>query len=341
MKRLFTALGALALGASLVVAAGGSDAADHLESQGVMRDGRTDINDVYVFPGATPGRAALVMTVNPAAGVISGTRFRPRANYDFEVDSNGDAVTDVRYRINFNTVGADGEQAVRVFRNGVRIGSGRTGTPVGLQGGGRLLADLFDDPFFFDLQAFRDQVKHAGGSRTFCDATPTNFFNGLNVSAIVLQVPTSRLGGEQIGVWARTRAGTTTIDRMGRPAVATVLIPDGLEDPFNATHPTNDREQWEGDVRDALVALSGLDDSPYTNAEATGIAEFLLPDILTVDLGMAGGFPNGRALADDVIDGELPIVTGGFFGGSAVLTSDCVANDSAFTAAFPYLAPAN
>src|SRR4029453_18625158 len=225
------------------------------------------------------GRAGLGMTVNPGAGVISGTRFRPRANYDFEVDSNGDAVTDVRYRINFNTVGDDGEQAVRVFRNGVRIGSGRTGASGALQGGGRRPAHLFHDPFFFDLQAFRDQVKHSGGSRTFCDATPTNFFNGLNVSAIVLQVPTSRLGGGQIGVWGRTRAGSTTIDRMGRPAIATVLIPDGLEDPFNATHPTNDRKLWEDDVVDSLVALSDLDSSPYTTAEATGIAESLLPAI--------------------------------------------------------------
>lgn len=128
---------------------------------------------------------------------------------------------------------------------------------------------------------------------------------------------------------------------MGRPAIATVLIPDGQEDSFNSTLPIEDRMEWQEEVEDALLALSGLDGSPYSAAQATGIAEVLLPDILTVDLAEPVGFPNGRALADDVIDGELPIVTGGFFGGSPVLTSDCVANDSAFTATFPYLAPAN
>ena len=341
MRRLFALLGVVAIGAALVVAGAGSDAADHLESPLVMRDGRTDINDVYVFPGSQPGRAALVMTVNPGAGSISGTTFRPGANYDFVVDSNGDARNDHVYRVTFGRVGDDGQQSMQVFRDGRRIGLGRTGGNIALNGGGRARASLFDDPFFFDLQAFRDQVKGAGGSRTFCDATPTNFFNGLNVSAIVLQVPTAALGGTDVGVWGRTLVGDTIIDRMGRPAIATVLIPDGFEDPFNATHPRQDRKQWQDDVEGALLTLSGLDATPYSAGEAEGIAEFLLPDILTVDLSQPAAFPNGRALADDVIDPELSIVTGGFFGGSAVLTSDCVANDSAFRANFPYLAPAN
>ncbi len=245
------------------------------------------------------------------------------------------------FRVRFGAVGSDGEQRIEVFRNSRRLAVGRTGSNLTLTGGGRARADLFDDPFFFDLQAFRDQVKGAGGPRTFCDGNEVNFFNGLNVSAIVLQVPTASLGNTEVGVWGRTRVGDTVIDRMGRPAIATVLIPDGLEDPFNATHPRQDRKQWQDDVESALLTLSGLDASPYSAMQAEDIAEFLLPDILTVDLSAPVAFPNGRALADDVIDPELSIVTGGNFGGSAVLSSDCVANDSAFRAGFPYLAPEN
>ena len=341
MRRLLAVLGAVAVVAALVVAGGGSDASDHLESPLVIRDGRTDINDIFVFPGARPGRTALVMTVNPLAGSSSGTNFRPEASYLFEVDTDADARTDVRFKVVVGAVGADGEQDMTVFRNGRRLGGGRTGDDFRLAGGGRGTGGVFDDPFFFDLQAFKDQVKGAGGSRTFCDATPTDFFDGFDVSAIVLQVPTALLNGPEIGVWGRTRVGSTTLDRAGRPAIATVLITDGLEDPFNSTHPAQDRKQWQGDVEDHLLALSGLDGTPYTAGEASGIAEFLLPDILTVDLSAPVAFPNGRALADDVIDPELSIVTGGFFGGSAVLTSDCVANDSAFRTQFPYLATAN
>jgi hypothetical protein len=54
-----------------------------------------------------------------------------------------------------------------------------------------------------------------------------------------------------------------------------------------------------------------------------------------VDTSSSAGFPNGRRLADDVIDIELGLVTNG------AVTSDCVANDSAFTNSFPYLAPKN
>lgn len=341
MRRILAILGVVAVGAALVMAGAGSEAADHRESPLVIRDGRTDINDVYVFPAASPNRAVLVMTVNPFSGTSSGTTFRPGAKYQFEVDTNGDTLTNNRFMVTFGEPDEGGVQSMEVFRNGIRIGMGDTGGNVALAGGGRATADTFDDPFFFDLQAFKDQVKGEGGSRTFCDGTPVNAFAGANVSAIVIQVPIGRLGGEEVGVWGRTRVGGTTIDRMGRPAIATVLIPDGLEDPFNSTLPGQDRKQWQGDVEDTLLALSGLDATPYSAAQATGIAEFLLPDILTVDLGTTVAFPNGRALADDVIDPELSIVTGGFFGDSAVLTSDCVANDSAFRTSFPYLAVAN
>src|SRR5262245_42043432 len=97
MKRILGVFGALAIGAALVVAAVGSHAADHLESPLVMRDGRTDINDIYAF--RAHGKAVLVMTVNPLAGVQSPTSFRPGAHYQFEVDTNGDARTDHMFRV--------------------------------------------------------------------------------------------------------------------------------------------------------------------------------------------------------------------------------------------------
>ncbi|MGH9086187.1 MAG: DUF4331 family protein, partial [Acidimicrobiales bacterium] len=133
--------------------------------------------------------------------------------------------------------------------------------------------------------------------------------------------------------WARTRVDDEVVDRMGRPAIATVLIPDGQEDAFNQTAPAADRATWGDEVVDALIALSG---GTYTPAQAQGLSEVLLPDILTVDTSSSAGFLNGRRLADDVIDAELGIVTNG------ALTSDCVAaNDKSFSTTFPYLAPAS
>jgi hypothetical protein len=225
--------------------------------------------------------------------------------------------------------------------DGKKVVTGRTGRTSRAPGGIKVRAGLYDDPFFFDLTAFGDQVKGAGGSRTFCDGQENDFLAGLNVNAIVLEVPSDMFDGTNVAIWARTRTKKGVIDRVGRPAIATVLIPDGSEDAYNRTKPRRDNRKWGADVKASLLALSGLDGSPYSDAEAQGITDFLLPDVMTFDTSSTDGFPNGRKLADDVIDAELGIVTGGFFGGSAVLTSDCVdANDVPFRTSFPYLAPA-
>ena len=99
---------------------------------------------------------------------------------------------------------------------------------------------------------------------------------------------------------------------------------------LNAGKPRHDRRDFRGEILDTLEIFYGAGD-----ATASAIADILLPDILTVDFSDAGGFLNGRQLADDVIDVELGLVTNG------AVPSDCVDNDSAFSAAFPYLAVAN
>jgi hypothetical protein len=167
-----------------------------------------------------------------------------------------------------------------------------------------------------------------------------NFFTGLNISAIVLEVPSAWLGSSNVGVWAETVLNKTQIDRMGRPAINTVFIPNNPFEPsssepsqrnaFNAGEPSNDQSDFRGEVVDTLEIFYGSG-----NPTAQALADFLLPDILTVDTSSAAGFPNGRGLADDVIDIELGLVTNG------AVTSDCVANDSTFSTSFPYLAPAN
>ena len=329
MRRIFGGLGLLALMASLVIASSGVRAADHLEAPFVQRDGRTDINDIYAFQSPdNPDNTVLVMTVNPLAGVASGTTFHHRAKYQFLVDANGDNRVDDALTVRFSKPNRHGVQKVqlRQGKSGDRttLLRGRTGRTIE-RGGITLTAGTFDDPFFFDLQAFQDQVKGAGGDRTFCDGNEVDFFAGANVSAIVIELPSAALGGP-VTAWARTRIGDTTVDRMGIPAIATVLIPDGSEDAYNATHPRQDRRFWRNDIRDSLLALSGLDGSGYSTEEATAIANVLNPDVVPFDPASTEGFGalNGRQLADDVIDAELGIVTGGFFGGSAVLTSDCV-----------------
>ena len=69
----------------------------------------------------------------------------------------------------------------------------------------------------------------------------------------------------------QTRTADGVIDRMGLPAIATVLIDDGHEDAFNANKPHQDRRLWSDEVEANLLKLSGLDGSPYTAEQAEDV----------------------------------------------------------------------
>lgn len=322
--KMLATYGLVAVALLVGVVALPSLAADHLDAPLVKQDGRIDLTDVYAFQA--PGNAAhtvLIMNVNPLAGVQSPTTFHPGASYDFKIDTNGDGVEDSTLSVTFSAPDGAGRQTATLRKDGTMLASGPTGADIPVTGGGTLRAGLFDDPFFFDLAAFKNGLKFCPGGKG------TNFFAGLNVTGIVLEVPSTLLGPSKIGVWARTTVGGQQLDRMGRPAINTVFIPEAKKDAFNAGVPANDRRDFRGDVVATLKAL-GNDD-----AKAGSLADALLPDILTVDTSSAAGFLNGRKLSDDVIDAELSLITGG------KVTTDCVANDSTFTSTFPYMGAPN
>ncbi len=295
-------------------------AADHLDAPGLTSpggDGRLDITDVYAFKNGA--NTVLIMGVNPAAGVFSPETFNQNASYELKIDRNGDAKEDSTFKVDFGAPDSNGDQSVRLrkvpAKGGAVIAEGKTGENISVRGGGTLTAGLFDDPFFFDLNAFL-------GAYAFCEAegpgtnTGSDFFAGLNVSAIVLEVPSSSLGPDNIGVWARTELNGDQIDRMGRPAINTVFIPSDSKNAYNESKPRQDAKRFSQFLGD--------------------LAPVLLPDILTIDTSSSAGFLNGRQLADDVIDIELQVITGNPAAG------DCVdGNDVAFPGAFPYLAESN
>ena len=317
-------LPAFAAGLCLAGLPAAAPAADHLDSPSVEADGRLDINDIYAFQSPTDAaNTVLVMTVNPGAGVISGTDLNPSGAYDLMIDNNGDALPDVTYTFLFGAARGSRPQSMLLLRNGRRVARGRTGSTASVSGGGQVLVDLFEDPFFFDLTGFENGLNFTGD----------DFFAGLNVTAMVLEVPSSELtsdGDPNVGVFARTTIGGEQFDRMGRPGINTVLIPDGLKDAFNDGVPVNDPENFFEPISNTIEMLSG--DAAYADM----IAAVLTPDILTFDTSSSAGFLNGRRLQDDVIDIELDLLSMG------AITSDGVdSNDAAFPGTFPYLAPPN
>jgi len=294
-------------------------AADHLDAPILVGNGQLDINDVYAFQSpSNADNTVLIMTVNPFAGVLSPTTFATTdVAYELLIDNTGDAIADVTYSAGFSS--GIGGQNLALSRNSATVASGSVGASIAVSGGGTIQAGVFDDPFFFDLTGFTDGLNFTGDDS----------LAGANVSAIVLEVPNAELGGPNIAVWARTTSGGSQVDRIGRPAINTVLIPSNRKDEFNQTAPEQDSASFGDDVRATITALSSA-------ANASALTDILLPDVLTFDTSNSAGFLNGRQLADDVIDAELGLLTEG------ALTGDGVdMNDVPFLSAFPYLAPAH
>jgi hypothetical protein len=349
MRRLFK-LAMIASTALALVAPAFVSAADHLDGTAVSANGAVDINDVYVFEGSDAGNTVLAMTLNPAAGVISGTTFDAAAAYRFQIDSDADAVADSTLTITFDAV-ADGAQAFTVDRDGTTITTGMTDEAASIEGGGQAWAGLVDDPFFFDLEGFR-QLKttllEAGtledAISLICDDDPdTNFFTGFNGSAIVIELPDDEVGGE-VGVWAETTVDGNQVDRMGKPGINTVFITgDPEKDAYNAAAPADDAADYTDEVVGITSAIQQALGVDAMTADAYGatVAGIVLPDVLPYNTAEAADFStfNGRALSDDVIDVFYSVLT--TVDGTPALTGDCVANDSTFSASFPYLGTAN
>jgi hypothetical protein len=307
-------------------------AADHGDAPGVRVDDRLDINDVYAFQSPNQsGNVVFIVTVQPLAGITGQTTFHPTADYDIFVNTNADPDYEFAFNFRFGAPGAGGIQELHAIAESrtTRIFDilDSTSRTIDVPGGGFIRANKIDDPFFFDLIAFR------AGLSTFCPGPTrtggTNFFRGLDTLAIAIELPRSFFGTNNIGVYARTALNGVQVDRMGRPAINTVFIPSSMKDAFNQANPINDQALF----RDAFTATArALGNSPD---RANFLADFLLPDIMSINTASSDGFPNGRRLQDDVIDIELNLISNG------AITSDCVANDSTFRTTFPYWAGPN
>ncbi len=313
-------------------------------------DPELDITDLYAFqkPG-DKNKSILILNVNPLAPTLANA-FESGALYEINIDTNGDAVTDIAFVITFTpkVVGmqkatvrvSTGSDAARLSASGDTILDGAPvsfgSTPtVTTSGDFKFFAGFRSDPFFFDLSWFLGGLK-------LPHTTVADFFATLNVFGIVLEVPNTALGtNPSIGVWARTAKRLSTgmlvqIDRVGRPAINTVFNHKDAKNTFNSITPDQDLALFEASFISTLESLGGmLGGTSYDSSHAKAIADILLPDILGYNFNSSDGFVpklNGRKLDDDVIDFELGLVTNGARTTDGVGThTDLMLSD------FPYL----
>jgi Domain of unknown function (DUF4331) len=144
------------------------------------------------------------MNVHPSVGVnppgpTTAEPFASQAIYELKIDTNGDAVADIAYRVRFspNEGGVQtaivrrvgGEQAAGTGDSGLTIIEGAPvsmgrETQVTEAGGYRFFAGWRSEPFFFDTLGAVNNFRFTGD----------DFFADKDVCSIALEVPDSAAG---------------------------------------------------------------------------------------------------------------------------------------------------
>jgi hypothetical protein len=235
--------------------------------------------------------------------------------------------------------------------------------------GAAFFAGMTDDPFFFDIvgtNRFVGSVLGGNPNGAFLNRARDSFA-GYNIHMIAIEVPADMLRGSNgnvigvNGVTLRQRnshrkdngevsgsGNLVQVDRMGVPAVNTVLIPFSRKNEYNAATPQDDANGvFAGSIVSTLTALG----TNQTNIGILASVAVAKGDYLRLDLAKPNpnlgvgeriestpnyaGFPNGRRPGDDTVDTLLYFITN-----QGLTTGDNVNGNSVpFGATFPFFAP--
>ncbi len=221
-------LSAICLGGSSALAA------DHLDSKAAMEDAAADITDVYAWNDGS--NLILVLNVSPLA--TASSKFSDAVQYALHLESSagyGKSGDKMDVICTF-----DADQKVSCWVGDKDYVTGDASATSGLMsdsGKVRVYAGLRADPFYFNLEGFKDAVATvdaAEGALTFdgsgcpaLDMTTSmalvgqlqgtakgtmpakNFFATANVLSIVLEIDKSLVttGGTTVAVWGSTHNG--------------------------------------------------------------------------------------------------------------------------------------
>jgi hypothetical protein len=327
----------------------------HFDSPTALEDGRLNLSDLYAFPGAGD-TTNLILTVNPDAGRSSPTTLRPDAQYEFVIASDGGTIEDRAIRIRADGPDDDGRLRMvvrsavgpesRYGVDGRELGRGSTNATFALAGGGSAWFGVASDPFWgdgFALAGFADRLAAGEYRPDVFTASPTNVFDGRNVTAIALRVPNVTFGSDRVALWARIRlvghGPEPQVSRMGNPMLRPLFFgsPGPVSDALNAGAPTDDVRLHGARLRvvaENLAILQGLADPV---GHASSVIGAFLPDVLTLRPGSPAryepGAGNGRGLHDDAFGIALSALHGSPIGGSP--------SPHPAVPGFPHLAPAD
>jgi Domain of unknown function (DUF4331) len=243
---------------------------------------------------------------------------------------------------------------------------GRPKIGLGNQGGGK------DDVAGYNTKSFVLQVPEREVTRDGKQVAGMKSDNAV----VGVWSTTERKSGSVMGSRAMGKKRSwVQVSRLGNPLINEVIIPIGKKDKFNATSPANDAKNFgqfalnpePARILNALFGL-GIQENNRTDivqALLTGVPDLTqigkkpaAADTLKLNLGVApsaspnrfgvlagdlAGFPNGRRLADDVVDIELRVIAGALLkpANNVPLGDGVDQNDKPLRSQFPYVALAN
>lgn len=225
------AIGALAAGVLVQKAA---RSADHLDSPATQADPTVDINDVFSWVDGS--NVVLAMTLYPAAPTTA--LFSDSVQYAIHTQSGASYTggTSGNYDVICTFSGTAAPQTAQCWAGNNEYATGHADSASGIasaDGKFKVFAGLRADPFFFNLDGFKNTVstvESVAGSLTFNDAgcpalssgqsallvgqlshapdggAPNDFFKTLNALAIVVSIDKSLVtaNGPIVSVWAST-----------------------------------------------------------------------------------------------------------------------------------------
>jgi hypothetical protein len=309
----------------------------HFDTPTAREDPRINVCDFYLFRGR-PGFTVMAMTVNPNAGQSGPDTFREEGLYAFRFDLDGDAREELSFKVSFGAVSHSEDkdhahaQSFDVCRasgaaaasgaDGELIAAGQTGRIVEAPSGVKVFAGLAPDLFAGDAMAlgeFRTAFFEKGTFHPDAFQNRKNFFAGRNVTAIVLEVPSSLIGKGLVHGWATAslhgHAPEVQVSRWGLPLITNIFMPDpAMREAFNRAVPAEDISRFSARIADVAAKLTRLAGSA-TDPAGYGkmLAQKLCPVTLPYELDTPACFTvdrlNGRGLADDVMDVILTLAT--------------------------------
>jgi Domain of unknown function (DUF4331) len=325
----------------------------HFDTPTAIEDGRLNLGDLYVFP-ESPGTSTLLVTVNPDAGRSNPTTFRPDAQYEFAIASDGGTREDRAFRMAFSEPDADGNQEMRVRyavgpssqsgTDGADVGVGGTGNTFALSNGGSAWFGLAQDPFWGDaaaLFAFTRGLAESQFRPELFAGTPRNLLAGRNVTAIALHVPDETFGGSEVALWARIsfygHAPQRQVSRAAHPLLRSFFFPQPgpATEALNSASPADDVATYTDLLLRTARHVAVVSGAPNPDEQAAAVVAAFLPDQIRYRPGQAALFApgngNGRGLHDDAFGTTVSLIAGRPLG---ITTSP-----HPVVAEFPHLAP--